>query len=67
MTSRVLPRWRYQDPAKVLEAMQLSKMGCRACASHQMVLGRVMCNDARNDKQAGVPRIGKKCKWFKED
>lgn len=61
----MLPAFMYGDPADVLERSQLNRLGCRACVSHRSVLGRVMCGDSRNQtQQAGVPRVGHRCKWF---
>jgi hypothetical protein len=67
MPSKALPRWMYQDPAKVYESVQNRRIGCKACKSHKIVLGRVMCGDERNYQQQGVPQIGKRCKWFVKD
>lgn len=64
--SRALPHYCYGDPADVVERMQLRDMGCRLCASHDVVLGRVVCTDSRNESQRGVPGIGYRCKFFEE-
>ncbi|SFN23203.1 hypothetical protein [Nitrosomonas communis] len=66
MNSKVLPDFYYRDPAEVIERVQLNKMGCKACAMHTVVMSRVMCGDARNERQVGVPGVGHKCKWFIE-
>ena len=66
-SSRALPVGFYRDPAEVIERLQMNRLGCRACASHRIVFDRVLCGDARNEtQQAGVPRIGHRCKWFVE-
>lgn len=65
--SRALPRYFYGDPADVVERLQMDRLGCRACVSHRVVFGRVICVDARNEmKQSGVPVIGHRCRWFVE-
>ncbi|WP_160816628.1 hypothetical protein [Nitrosomonas oligotropha] len=57
----------YRDPADVLEHAEFNQLGCRACVSHRVVFDRVLCGDVRNEtQQAGVPRIGHRCKWFVE-
>lgn len=61
---RALPSHMYRDPAEVIEQRELRRMGCRACTSHEMVMGRVVCMDVRNDLQKGVPGIGHRCRWF---
>lgn len=66
MESRVLPHFCYGDPADVAERLELDSMGCLLCASHDVVLDRVVCADGRNEKQSGVPGIGHRCKFFKE-
>lgn len=66
MGSRALPSFYYRDPAEVIERVQLNRLGCRACASHRIVLGRVMCGDDRNEQGHGVPGVGHRCKWFAE-
>jgi hypothetical protein len=62
--SRTLPSFYYRDPAEVIERVQMDRLGCRACVSHSVVLGRVMCGDERNEHQVGVPSVGHRCKWF---
>lgn len=62
----VLPSYYYRDPAEVVERLQMRRLGCRACASHKELLGRVMCSDERNQMQSGVPVVGDRCKWFIE-
>lgn len=64
--SRALPHYCYGDPADVVERMELRDMGCKLCASHDVVLGRVVCTDSRNESQRGVPGVGCRCKFFKE-
>lgn len=64
--SRALPARFYQDPSEVVERHELVLLGCRACASCELVLNRPMCQDARNEAQKGVPRIGFRCKFFRE-
>lgn len=64
--SYALPARYYRDPAEMLEQLQLDRLGCKLCAKHTTVLGRSFCTDERNDKQAGVPGIGHRCKWFQE-
>lgn len=66
MNSRALPSFYYRDPAEVVERRELNRLGCRACVSHKIVLDRVMCTDVRNERQAGVPAVGHRCKWFLE-
>ena len=36
--SRALPHYCYGDPADVVERMELRDMGCKLCASHDVVL-----------------------------
>ena len=65
MGSRALPAFMYGDPADVLERSQLNRLGCRACVSHRVVFGRVVCGDVRNEtQQKGVPHVGSKCRFF---
>ena len=65
--SKALPRFMYGDPADVVERVEMDRLGCRACVSHLAVFDRVVCGDPRNEmKQAGVPRVGHRCKWFVE-
>ena len=64
--SRALPRFYYHDPADVAERLELDRLGCRACLSHSVVFGRAVCGDDRNDRQVGVPRVGHRCRWFKD-
>ena len=66
MNSTALPVRFYRDPAEVVELNQLDALGCRVCDSAAIVLSRVFCVDARNEKQKGVPRIGHRCRWFAE-
>lgn len=67
MRSNALPHFMYRDPADVVEHDELNQLGCRACVSHRVVFDRVLCGDERNKtQQAGVPRIGHRCKWFVE-
>lgn len=67
MRSSAVPHFMYRDPADVVERMELDQLGCRACVSHRVVFNRVLCGDVRNEtQQAGVPRIGHRCKWFVE-
>ena len=66
MGGSALPRFMYGDPADVAERLQLDELGCRACVSHELVLERVVCGDPRNELQRGVPRIGHRCRWFKD-
>ena len=61
-----LPSYYYRDPAEVIERVEMNRLGCQACASHKVVLGRVMCGDDRNERQVGVPGVGYRCKWFIE-
>jgi len=65
--SRALPRSFYGDPSDVVERAQLSALGCRACKSHDVVLGKVVCMDGRNSQQRGVPRVGFRCRWFNDE
>lgn len=65
--SNALRQFMYRDPAEVVERAELNALGCRACSSHRIVFDRVLCGDVRNEtQQAGVPRIGHRCKWFVE-
>lgn len=65
--SKALPSHFYGDPAVVVERLQMDRLGCRACVSHRAVFDRVVCGDPRNEmKQAGVPRVGHRCRWFVE-
>ena len=65
MGSSALPRFMYRDPADVAERLELDDLGCRACVSHRLVFDRVICGDVRNEvRQAGVPRVGHRCRWF---
>lgn len=66
MEGKVLPRFMYGDPADVVERMELNDMGCRACLSHKVVFDRVVCGDSRNELQRGVPRVGYRCRWFRD-
>lgn len=61
-----LPAAYYRDPAETIELLEMDRLGCRACVSFGLVLGRPHCADERNAKQAGVPRIGHRCKYFDE-
>ena len=65
--SRALPAYCYGDPAKVLENKQLKELGCKGCASHVIVGGRVGCADPRKTNQKGIPHIGINCKFYKEE
>lgn len=62
--SRALPVGFYRDPADVLESLEMRQLGCQACSKHVRVLGKVVCTEPRNERQAGVPGIGDRCKWF---
>lgn len=65
MGSRALPAFMYGNPELVAERKQLRSLGCRACVSHRVVLGRVVCGDVRNEtQQKGVPHVGSKCRFF---
>lgn len=64
--SSALPLNFYRDPAEVVERHELVQLGCRACVSCELVLNRPMCQDERNQAQKGVPRIGFRCKFFRE-
>lgn len=64
--SRALPLFYYRDPALVAESNELHFLGCRACDSHHHLLGRVICAEPRKTNYKDVPRIGSKCKFFKE-
>ena len=64
MISKALPKHMYRDPAEIYEARELKRMGCKACLNHRLVLDRVMCGDQRNELQEGVPKIGRRCKYF---
>lgn len=64
--SHVLPAHRYGDPADVAEQDELDDLGCKVCAAHGFTWRRVICRDARNEKQKGVPYVGHRCKWFEE-
>ncbi|MBY0474203.1 MAG: hypothetical protein K2Q13_03965 [Nitrosomonas sp.] len=66
MRSNAVPHFFYGDPADVVERLQLNDLGCRACVSHKVVFDRVVCSDVRNERQAGVPRIGHRCRWFSD-
>lgn len=66
MRSNTVPHYFYGDPADVVERLELDDLGCRACLSHRVVFDRVVCGDGRNDRQVGVPRVGHRCKWFKD-
>ncbi len=66
MESNALPHYLYGDPADVIERLELDGLGCKACASHKVVFDRLLCGDVRNQKQAGVPRIGHRCPLFDE-
>jgi hypothetical protein len=61
-----LPAFMYRDPAEVVERMELDELGCRICSSGESTFLRMVCGDARNEKQKGVPFIGHRCKWFSE-
>lgn len=45
--SNALPAHFYRDPAIVVEQNQLNELGCRACNSHAIYLGKVVCTDPR--------------------
>ncbi|PTR17484.1 hypothetical protein C8R31_101648 [Nitrosospira sp. Nsp2] len=64
--SHALPASYYRDPAETLERLQLDRLGCKLCTKHERILGRSICTEQRNDKQAGVPHIGHRCKWYQE-
>lgn len=67
MRSNALRQFMYRNPADVVEWAELDALGCRACSPHRVVFDRVLCGDVRNEtQQAGVPRIGHRCKWFVE-
>lgn len=67
MGSNALRSFMYYDPADVVERLEMDRLGCRACKSHRVVFDRVLCGDVRNEvQQAGVPRIGCRCRWFDE-
>lgn len=59
-----LPAHCYQDPAIVVERNELKALGCRACASHDVYLGKVVCTNDRVTNHKKVPRIGSNCKFF---
>lgn len=65
-----LSQGRWQDPAKVAERDQLNKLGCKACVKHQKVnvfnKQIVICADSRMSESKLVPKIGHKCKYFRE-
>jgi len=65
-TSYALPMHFYRNPTDVLESKQIVELGCRACDSHHRLLGKIYCTDDRNELQKGVPRVGIRCKFFKE-
>lgn len=56
----------YGDPAIIAERNEYDRMGCALCATSEKILTRTLCKDPRNTKQKGVPRIGHRCKWFRE-
>ena len=62
--SYALPAHCYGDPSTVAERNELNLLGCRACASHNYLLGKVVCCDSRKRDNKGVPQIGHKCKFF---
>lgn len=62
--SNALPAHCYRDPAIVVEQNQLKELGCRACNSHAVYLGKVVCTDSRKKDMKKVPYIGSKCKFF---
>ena len=64
--SRALPVQFYRDPAEVVERLDLARKGCSVCTKLQVVLGRGLCTDSRNEKQKGVPGVGYRCRWFDE-
>lgn len=64
--SHALPARYYRDPAETVELNQLNALGCKLCISHAVVLGKSLCTDERNKDQAGVPRVGHRCRWFQE-
>jgi len=64
--SHALPSYYYRDPSLVIESKQLHQLGCRACDSHHILLDRVVCSDTRKTNTNGIPKIGIKCKFFKE-
>lgn len=66
MRSNAVPHYFYCDPADVVERLEMDDLGCRACLSHRVVFDRVVCSDGRNDRQVGVPRVGHRCKWFRD-
>jgi hypothetical protein len=64
MESRVLPKHMYRDPAEIVEAQELRRLGCLACQHHKVVFDRVMCGNEKNSIQFGVPKLGNRCKYF---
>lgn len=56
----------YGDPAIVAERNEFDRKGCSLCTHAEKILKRTTCQDPRNTKQKGVPRIGHRCKWFQE-
>lgn len=56
----------YGDPANIAERNELDRMGCALCAMAEKILVRTVCTDPHNTKQKGVPRIGHRCRWFRE-
>lgn len=61
-----LPAFMYRDPAEVVEGLELDRLGCGICSSGESTFTWLVCGDARNEKQKGVPFIGHRCKWFTE-
>lgn len=60
-----LTSYDYKDPAAIAERRDLIKKGCRACAHHKLLLGRVVCGNSKVSNQRKVPKIGIHCKHFK--
>lgn len=65
-SSRALPAHYYRDPADVVADNELHALGCKACRHATSIWGWTRCDEPRNEKQAGVPRIGHRCKLFQE-
>ena len=64
--SHAMRSFMYGNPADIVEQKERHDLGCKACKSAERVWSALRCGDVRNESQHGVPRIGHKCKFFKE-
>ncbi len=54
-----LPHYAYGDPAKQVESTELHRLGCKACARSERVLGLALCpNNLKYPACKGNPRDG---------